>query len=67
MESLMIELYLHIKIYLDNFLGRLNNAKKLTSLTFLVSMPKLSEVIPKYLYSLLLHRIIYKPVSGFAI
>ena len=36
LESLMIELYLHIKIYLDCFPGRLKNAERgrSTRLTF---------------------------------
>ena len=48
LESLMIELYLHIKIYLDCFPGRLKYAKlgKSTCLTFWVSVLKVVKVIP---------------------
>ena len=58
LESLMIELYLHIKIYLDYFLGRLKYAdfEKLTRLTFWVPLPKVVEVLPQYLYPLILYR-----------
>ena len=44
----MIELYLHVKIYLDYFPGRLKYAKlgKSTPLTFWVPVPKVVEVIP---------------------
>ena len=50
----MIELYLHIKIYLDYFLGRLKDAElgKSMHLTFWVLNLKAVEVIPWYLYSL---------------
>ena len=48
LESLMIELYLHIKIYLDCFPGRLKYAKlgKSTCLTFWVPVLKVVKVIP---------------------
>ena len=48
LESLMIELYLHIKIYLDCFPGRLKYAKlgKSTCLTFWVPVLKVVTVIP---------------------
>ena len=50
MESLilMIELYLHIKIYLDYIPRRLKYAEleKSTGLTFRVPVPKIVEVIP---------------------
>ena len=44
----MIELYLHIKIYLDYFPGKLKYAKfgKSLHLIFLVPVPKVVEVIP---------------------
>ena len=47
LESLMIELYLHIKIYLDYFPGRLKNAelRKSTRLAFRVPVPKAVEVV----------------------
>ena len=53
----MIELYLH-KIYLDYFLGRLKYAdfEKLTRLTFWIPLPKVVEVLPQYLYPLILYR-----------
>ena len=43
----MVELYLHIKIYLDYFTGRLKYAElgKSTSLTFSVPVPKVDECI----------------------
>ena len=48
LETLMIELYLHIKIYLDCFPGRLKYAKlgKSTCLTFWVPVLKVVKVIP---------------------
>ena len=47
-NGLMIELYLHIKFYLDYFPGRLKYAElgKSTRLTFSVPVPNLVEVIP---------------------
>ena len=44
----MIELYLHIKIYLDFFPGRLKYAesRKSMRLIFCVPVPKTVEVIP---------------------
>ena len=44
----MIELYLHVKIYLGYFPGRLKYAKlgKSTRLTYWVPAPKVVEVIP---------------------
>ena len=44
----MIEPYLHIKIYLDYFSGRLKYAElgRLTRIAFWVSVPKVVEVIP---------------------
>ena len=43
----MIELYLHLKIYLDSFPRKLKYAElgKSARLTFLVSVPKVVEVI----------------------
>ena len=69
LESLMIELYLYLKIYLDYFPGRLKytDLGKSIHLTFWAPVPKVAEVIPKYLYSLLLHRFIYKTILGFMI
>ena len=48
MESLMIELYLQIKIYLDYFPRRLKHAKlgKSIHLTFRVPVAKVVEIIP---------------------
>ena len=48
LESLMTELYLHIKIYFDEFQGRLKYAelKKSTRFTISVPVPKVVEVIP---------------------
>ena len=44
----MTELYLHIKIYFDEFQGRLKYAelKKSTRFTISVPVPKVVEVIP---------------------
>ena len=44
----MIELYLHIEIYLEYFPGRLKYAElgKSTRLTFWVPVPKVAEFIP---------------------
>ena len=44
----MIELYLHIKVYLYHFPGRLKYTKlgKSTHFTFCVPVPKIVEVIP---------------------
>ena len=44
----MIELYLHIKNYLDYFPGRLKYAElgKSTRLTFYVPLPKVIEITP---------------------
>ena len=57
-----------LKIYLDYFPGKLKDAElgKSTCLTFWVPVPKV-EVVPEYLYPLILHRFIYKTVSGFMI
>ena len=41
----MIELYLHVKIYLDYFQGRLKYAE-LGKSTPLIAVPKVVEVIP---------------------
>ena len=69
LESLIIELYLHIKIYLKYFTGRLKYAKleKSTRLRFWVPVLKAVEVLPWYLYSLIPDRFIYKIISGFVI
>ena len=58
LESLMIELYLHMKIYLDYFPGMLKYAElgKSTRFTFWVPVPKAVEVIPWNLYTLILHK-----------
>ena len=47
LQSLMIELYLHLKMYLNSFPRKLKYAKlgKSTRLTFLVPVPKVVEVI----------------------
>ena len=69
LKSLIIELYLHIKIYLKYFTERLKYAKleKSTRLRFWVPGLKVVEVLPWYLYSLILDRLIYKIISGFMI
>ena len=57
------------KIYLDYFPGRLKYAKlgKSMCLTFWVPEPKVVEVIPEYLYPLMLHRFICETVLVFMI
>ena len=57
----MTELYLHIKIYLDYFPGRLKHAELGKPMRLIwVSVPKVVEVIPLYLNPVILHRFIYK-------
>ena len=65
----MIEIYLYRNIYLAYFPERLKYAElgKPKRLTFLIPVAKVVEVIPKYLHPLILHRFIYKTVSGFMI